>query len=87
MELPTVNNKKENSEIKKRLKVEEVEKKKRKKENDSYRKPFICCNKKLRWKSGLSEAPPHKNNAIHTKNVILKEKKKKCDIKIGACHV
>jgi hypothetical protein len=30
MELPTVNNKKENSEIKKRLKVEEVEKKKRK---------------------------------------------------------
>jgi hypothetical protein len=30
MELPTVHNKKENSEIKKRLKVEEVEKKKRK---------------------------------------------------------
>jgi hypothetical protein len=30
MELPTVNNKKENSEIKKRLKVEEVKKKKRK---------------------------------------------------------
>ncbi len=69
MELPTVNNKKENSEIKKRLKVEEVWKEKKK--MIVIESLLFAATKNSDENQAWAKRLPIKNNAIHTKNVIL----------------